>query len=237
MRSDLRRRFLVAALGAAALAALGPAWLARDVASAPAPRPAAAAAEPVAARAPATAARVLPLADAAVPPGVTADQWRALQAELGARPEGAAEIRRIADYLAWADLLRRLRESAAAPQADGERRRLAYAVQAGLPARLDAGEVSAAEARQIEAAILEQTVPDEAERAAALQRWIAAHAAGPRPDPRQAAFERRQAEIVAAWSAQAPEARQRAALERELESLRREHFAVAPAHPTGGASP
>ena len=97
----------------------------------------------------------------------------------------------------------------------------------GLGERIRNAEVSAGEARQIESAILELSVADEAERSERLRQWAAAElapAAG--PDPRQAAFERRQVEIVAAWSALPPAARDRAALERELEALRQQSFAT-----------
>ena len=68
---------------------------------------------------------------------------------------------------------------------------------------------------------------DEAERSERLRQWAAAELApAAAPDPRQAAFERRQVEIVAAWSALPPAARDRAALERELEALRQQSFAA-----------
>ena len=70
-------------------------------------------------------------------------------------------------------------------------------------------------------------MPDEAERGERLRQWAAAELAPPAPaDPRQESFERRQAEIVAAWGAQPAAARDRAALERDLEALRRQSFAV-----------
>ncbi len=47
----------------------------------------------------------------AIPPGVTGAQWHQLQAELRGRPDGAAELRRLADYFAWSDGLHRLREA------------------------------------------------------------------------------------------------------------------------------
>lgn len=164
------------------------------------------------------------------PPGVTAAQWQALQAQLLNQPHGPAELARIADYLRWSDLVQRLR----VPIADSaERLQLARAIEAGLDARLRAGEVSAGEARQIKAAVLEVTQPDQAARTAELQRWSAALATPAQTDPRQAEFDRRQAAAVAAWSAQATGTRDRAALERELEALRREVFGA----PAGRADP
>lgn len=224
-------RIVLAALGLAATAWCARAWLE------PAPavgRPALAALvpPPVAVPRPGPAGAERAARDAEPPPGMTRARWQALQAELGAQPGGAAEIARIARYLTWAELLRRFRDTP-----DGaERQRLALALDAGLAERLHAGEVSAAEARQIKAAILEAMPGDPAARAAAVQRWIAAEV-GPAPatDARQVPFERRQAEIVAVWSAQPPAMRDRVALERELDMLRREHFATGPASPGGPA--
>jgi hypothetical protein len=94
-------------------------------------------------------------------------------------------------------------------------------LEQGLSERIRRAEVSAAEAQQIESAILALTVADDASGASAC-------ASGPRPSSRpplpptraRQAFERRQVEIVSAWSALPPAARDRAALERELEVLR-----------------
>lgn len=162
-----------------------------------------------------------PTRDADLPPGVTPAQWLALRAELGARPGGEAELRRIGEYLAWSDALRRL---SAAPGDAAERVRLALQLDAGLPARLHRGEVTSAEARQIKIALLEVTLEDPAERATALQRWIAAETSPAAADPRQVEFDRRQASLVAAWSARPPAARDTAGLERELDALRRDVF-------------
>ena len=229
------RRGLALVSGVAALVWMAMAWQApaRRVASDPAPlaaplaAPAAAADVPPPPRA-STEVGAAPR-EAAPPPGVTLAQWQALQDELRGDPNGAAELARIADYLAWSDALRRLRES----RGDAvEGRRLARAVDAGLPARLRAGEVSSAEARQIEIAVLEVTLDDPAERAAALKTWTASHTSPAIADPRQAEFDRRQAAIVGAWSAQPARARDPAALERELDALRRSIFSETPAQTT-----
>jgi len=161
-----------------------------------------------------------------VPPGVSPAQWAALQAQLQGRPDGPAELRRLRGYFAWSDALRRFREGrlAGAPAAD--LRPLAQTLGDGLAERLRQSEVTAAEARQIEAAVLEAIEPDPSRRADELERWTAAHLAQPATiDPRQAEFERRQSVLVAAWSAQPAATRDRAALERDLEALRRRTFA------------
>jgi len=159
----------------------------------------------------------------ALPPGVTREQWAAIEAEVSKRPDAPAELQRLHAYLQWSDALRRFRE---APAAD--RAALAATIEQGLAERIRQGEVSAGEARQIESALLALTVGDDTERVERLRQWAATElAAGAAADPRQAAFERRQAEIVAAWSAQPASARDPAALERELEALRRQSFAPA----------
>jgi len=153
----------------------------------------------------------------------TDEQWAAIEAEVSKRPDAPAELQRLHAYLQWSDALRRFRE---APAAD--RAALAATIEQGLAERIRQGEVSAGEARQIESALLALTGADEAERAERLRQWAATElTAGAAADPRQAAFERRQAEIVAAWSAQPASARDPAALERELETLRRLSFAPA----------
>ena len=165
-------------------------------------------------------------AAAEVPPGVSPEQWAAIQAEVARRPDAAAELQRLRDYLGWSDALSRFRDARTGGAASPEQLALAREIEQGLGERIRRAEVSAGEARQIESAILALTLPDEAERSERLRQWAAAELASPAAaDPRQASFERRQAEIVAAWSTQPAAARDRAALERELEALRRQSFA------------
>lgn len=222
MEPVLRNRIVAAAAAGIALVVVGTAWLQRQAAGVPAASTRSAPEGPISAPPP----PVLPLPAAptriAAPVGLTGAQWQALQAELASRPDGASELRRIADYFAWSDLLRRFRETAGATDA-ATRRQIALDLDAGLSERLRQGEVSAAEARQIKVAILEVTLDSSAERAAALQRWLAFAAAPAREDPRQAEFEQRQAVLVAAWGAQP--VRDRQALERDLEALRRQVYA------------
>ncbi|MCE9658193.1 MAG: hypothetical protein K8R60_06500 [Burkholderiales bacterium] len=166
--------------------------------------------------------------DREIPLGVSREQWAAVEAELGARPDGPAELGRMRAYLEWADTLRRFREARQAGAAEADVAALAQTLQAGLGERIRNAEVTAAEARQIEGAVLALSVPDEAERGERLRQWAAAELApAAAADPRQAAFERRQVEIVAAWSALPAAARDRAALERELDALRQQSYAPA----------
>lgn len=165
-----------------------------------------------------------PTAIAPVPAGVTREQWDALQAEMRGRPDGAAQTRRLVAYLAWSDALRRFRDSRSAGASADDLLPLALALDDGLPARVRAREVSAAEARQIKSAILDITIADKSQRAGLLQQWLVAEFPASPPDPRQVEFDRLQAPIVAAWSAQPPDARNSAALERDLEAARRQSF-------------
>lgn len=167
---------------------------------------------------------IAPAAAVDLPPGVSPEQWAAIAAELAGRPDAAAELQRLHDYLAWSDALRRMRE---APASSADQLALAREVEQGLAERIRRAEVSSGEARQIESALLARLVPDEAARAERLRQWAAAELAPPAPaDPRQESFARRQAEVVAAWSARPPAARDPAALERELETLRQQAFAT-----------
>jgi len=159
-----------------------------------------------------------PQPDQAVPPpGVNAAQWARIGAELLARPGGAAELQRLAGYLEWADALQRFRSARGteSPPAD-----LARQVEAGLDERLRQREVSAAEAQRIKSAVLDITEPDAGSRERKLRAWAVATLPPPAVDAREAPFQQRQAEIVTAWSARPPAARDPAALARELDALR-----------------
>jgi hypothetical protein len=161
------------------------------------------------------------LAEAAPPPGLAADQWRDLQRELAGQP---AELARIVASLTYADQLQRFRSS--------RDRTLALALDQGLEERLRQREMSANEARLVKIALLDVLVDDPAQRQAAIQQWDSAHAPTPRvTSAREADFQRRQAQIVAAWSAQ-PQ-RDPAALEKELDALRQASFGA----PQGGTRP
>jgi hypothetical protein len=98
--------------------------------------------------------------------------------------------------------------------------------------RLRQRELGAGEARLIKIAVLQELLPDETQREAALQAWETAQRAAAKPDlavaAREADFQRRQAEIVAAWQAQPARQRDPQALERELEALRLSSFSTTP---------
>lgn len=173
-----------------------------------------------------------PLAPA-IPPGVTVAQWQQLTAEMQARAEGPAELRRLAAYFEWSDLLRQFREARAGAGAGGTAGQLQALVQAlaqGLDERLRQRELSAAEALRVKGAILEATVTDPVERQQQLRQWAAAvigpatDTAPAAADPRQPLFERSQAAVVAAWSAQPAALRDPTVLARQLDALRTQTF-------------
>jgi hypothetical protein len=219
------RKPLVWTLAAASAAVL--LWAGRWFFTAPAPEPLATVpgrpAVVSGAATPAAAATATPAAAPGThPPGVTAEQWAALEAELRTRPDGAAERSRLIAYFTWADAVQRWR---AAPQ-DAT---LAATVDAGLGQRLQQREVSAAEARLLKAALLATLEPDETRRAAALQAYDSSLPTPAGPSAREQAFQRQQAALVAAWQARPAAERDPAALNRQLDTLRRTHFASPPA--------
>jgi hypothetical protein len=158
-----------------------------------------------------------PVALGAPPPGLTAEQWAAVEAELASHPTPAAERARLIAYFTWSDAVQRWRDA----RGDAA---LAQQVAAGLPERLAQREVSAAEARQLQAALLLTLEPDEARRVTALKAFDASLPAPAAPDPRQLAFQKSQAALVSAWQARPAAERDPASLARDIEALRRTHF-------------
>jgi hypothetical protein len=162
---------------------------------------------------------------AAVPPGVTAAQWAQISSEIQAKAGGAMELQRLASYLTWSDALRQLREARLGGRLSVD---LARLVDAGLDERVRQRELSAAEATRIKSVVLEATVQNPVEREQQLRQWAMALFPAAEVDPRQAPFNQRQTAIVAAWSARPPQARDNAALARELDALRNQSFAPNP---------
>lgn len=162
------------------------------------------------------------------PPGVSPADWARLAVEFAARPD---ELERLRAHFEFADAVRRLRDGV--PGSAGQQA-AAREVDAGLPARLAARELSAGEARLLKLAVLEVLQPEPAARTAALARWESDAAAArdrapaapaQRAAARDAEFLRRQQALVAAWQAQPAAARDPRALERDLERLRRSVYA------------
>ena len=168
------------------------------------------------------------------PPGLTPQQLSELRASLENHPQREAEVERIAAYMQFAQQWTQFRERRAAGAAVSELQPLASALDGALEERLRQREMSAAEALQVKAALLEALVPDVASRQTALSTWRSAALAGAPPAaaaPQDEAFQRRQAEIVAAWRALPPEQRDERRLEAELDALRSVAFPAPAAAP------
>ncbi|MBI3157314.1 MAG: hypothetical protein HYZ20_18190 [Burkholderiales bacterium] len=230
---------LITALVAGALAALratptGGARLAADMPVREGPQPAVVAASRAAL---ALAPEAGPPRPSAPPPGATAAQWAALEAQMRSQPGGAAELRRVADYLHWGDAWQRWLDARAAGASPDALAADARILQAGLAERLARRELGAAEARQIHAVLVASSVEDPGERARALQAYDAELArVQPADDARRAAFSRRQADLVAAWPA-AGGGRDHPGLAEALEAQRREFWSDSPSGAAKSAVP
>lgn len=171
-----------------------------------------------------------------VPPGISALQWTALRAEMAQRPDGQAELQRLAAWFAFNDLAQRLRAQRQAGNDAARLAALAAEVDSALPERVRQRELSAGEARQLKLAVLEAQFSDPVERERHLQQWQQALAAeqaaarGPQAaaaQQREQAFLAQQASLVAAWQAQPAAQRQpgdERQLQQQLEMLRRDSF-------------
>ena len=159
--------------------------------------------------------------EAALPAGLTADQWQTLQQRVEPGPEHDREVARIVDFLEFQRRVVRLRELLGDPGAAGERRPLARQVDAGIATHLALNEISASEAMLLKTAVLAEIEPDPAQRAQRLadwQRgWANDHPAD--KDPRVAEYQRQEAAAVAAWQSGPPSQRDPAQLARQLQRL------------------
>lgn len=170
------------------------------------------------------------------PASLSTDQWQALRAELAQRPDGAAELRRVAEHLAFQDDVRQLRALRQDGTDPSGLLAAAVRIDAALDHRLRERELSGGEASRLKAAVLELTVADPTERSRRLQQWQQARqaegVASHRPDPREPEFLRRQAAVLAAWQAQPAAQRDPRQLQRDLDALRLASFPE-PRPPTG----
>lgn len=165
--------------------------------------------------------------DAPPPPGLSAEQWQALQASLAGHPQREAELARITALMGFRHDVARLRALRRDGHATPEALALAQRVQAGLPARLAAREISAADAQALQAAALDVLQPDAGRRAEQLAQWRAALAAAQpaeAPDARELAFQRGQVALLAAWQAEPAAQRDPAQLQGRIEALRQSLF-------------
>jgi hypothetical protein len=166
----------------------------------------------------------------AQPPGISAEQWQQLVNEMSVRPDGAAELSRLAEYFRFSDAVQAFRRARAQPGSPAELQALAQAIDAGLDTRLQRREVSGGEARVLKTAVLEVLQPDLATRQAMLEHWQS------RPMPlspadaaareRDAEFMRQQAAITAAWAAQPAADRDPRVLEARLAALKQATYSA-----------
>jgi len=175
------------------------------------------------------------------PAGLSAEQWRELRATLADHPQREAETARVVAYLQFAARWRQFAEQRAGGAAVAELKPIALELDAALDTRVQQRELAGAEARAVKGALLEVLEPDPAARERTLRDWQArigttqraAQAAQQAADDAQRReFERRQAEIVAAWRALPPSQRDAQRLEADLEALRLGVFAT-PTRPQG----
>jgi hypothetical protein len=165
--------------------------------------------------------------EATTPPGASPAQWAQLQVELAGRPDGPAELQRLASYFGFADATQRFRRLRREQPASPELVTLARQLDGTLAERLQRQELSAPEARMLKVALLEVLLSDPVQRQRELQAWQASFqrpAAAADAAARDAEFLRRQSELVAAWQARPPAQRNPRELEQQIEALRRTSY-------------
>lgn len=158
---------------------------------------------------------------AAIPGGLTADQWQTLQQRVEPGPLHDREVARIVDFLEFQRRVVRLRELRGDPGAAGERRALALQIDAGIATHQALQEISGSEALLLKTAVLAETEPDPAQRVHRLAEWRRDWTNGhpPENDPRVAEYQRQEAAAVAAWQSGPPSQRDPARLARQLQQL------------------
>ena len=195
--------------------------------------PASEAAAPAAVNSPAPAPAKLTARS--VPPGISAQQWHALVAELSAKPDGAREIARLDAYFRFADTVRQFRDlnRATTGQPTPGLVALAHQIDAELDVHVAQRELSGSEAYDIKATLLEVLEPDAEAADEKLEQW-ARTLPRSRTDndraamQRDAEYERRRTALVQAWSAQPPAVRDPKALERDIQNLRQQVYGANP---------
>lgn len=176
------------------------------------------------------AAAVKPAARS-VPPGISAQQWQTLVAELSAKPDGAREIARLDQYFRFADTVRQFRDLNRTASGDPTPALVALAKQIDteLDVHIAQRELSGSEAYDIKATLLEVLEPDAEAADDKLERWARTLPRARTDDDRaamqrDAEFERRRTALVQAWSAQPQSSRDPKALERDIQNLRQQIY-------------
>jgi hypothetical protein len=184
--------------------------------------------EPSAAEAAASAAALAAIGT--VPKGMSAEQWRDLQLALKDHPDRDAELKRVAQYLAYKDLFERFQAAREQHAGTPALKALAQQLDDGLNARLANAEMTAAEATAIKTTLLDQLEPDAKRRAQRLDQWMRQQAqqgvatVNARDAQREAQYKREEAEILAAWRDLPAAQRDPQQLEVQLDALRRRIF-------------
>jgi hypothetical protein len=177
--------------------------------------------------APAEAPLPTPVADRPPPSGMSSEQWRDLQAALKDHPDRDAELRRVAQYLAFKSNFELFQAARSQHAGTPELQTLARQLDAELDARLANAELNAAEAVAIKSTLLDELEPDGARRATRLDQWARQHApaaGGGMDGQREARYQKEAAAILAAWQALPPTQRDPHQLEAQLDALRQRIF-------------
>lgn len=163
------------------------------------------------------------------PAFLTEEEWTSLQEALRDTPNREQEQARIIEYLRFqkqVQMWQSLRES----QDVSKRHDIANELLNGIPDRLAKRELNAGEAMMLQAALLEDLVPDAQQRQARLQtekqRLVtqpteAEIAAQRQEEAMQQTYKRREAEIIAQWQAMPADQRDQRWLETQLDAARR----------------
>jgi hypothetical protein len=175
--------------------------------------------------------------DGSVPAGLKPDEWRQINESLKDHPQRTQEIARAVGYLQYSRSLARfqgLREQTKGGAPTDELRALATQLSDVLDERTANAEVSAAEAQLIKISLLEVLQPDAAQRHAELRTWQQTQeqqrlakrntTIDAAVEAREAAFQREQDAIIAAWSALPEQQRTEQQLEAQLDTLHEKYF-------------
>jgi len=175
----------------------------------------------------------MPAADDARPADFSQEEWDQLLSAVKDHPDPQAELARLVTYLRYQ---RDLEHWNLAQPHTAERQEIGQRLLEALPTRLANREVTASEALLLQATIYSDLIPDEVERAAAieqarnqLQRQIkndpAVQAQQQKDQARRQVYKEREAEILSRFKAGQIDAAQ---FEKELQAVRVEVYQPAP---------
>lgn len=174
-----------------------------------------------------------PTGSSGIPPGMTADQWRQLNDALRDHPEREAEIARITSFVAFNSRVQQFHTQRTVGARPATLQPLAEQLQTEIGERLKRGELTLAEAENLETELLEVLETDTAARERSLAQWRSEHAATPGPeiDPREAEFGRQLAAAVENWQTLPEEQRDPQQLEAQLQAIRDSLYPSTPPKP------